>query len=503
MVSLSAMKLEDIQAQLLLHPCVTGALVTARQSERGVEQATAYITTDLPRLKAQLQKTTNAAAAEVVSRWSKLYELTYSNSPPRPSFAGWNSNYTRQPIPEAHMRAWLRASVERIRVLKPQRVLEIGCGTGLLLLQLAPECLAYVGTDLSASALARLKEWMRDRPDLAHVGLLHRSATELHDLASSSFDTVILNSVVQYFPDVGYLLAVLEEAVRLLRPGGKVFLGDVKHRGLLPSYHGTVQMMRSDHSLSVRELKRRIESAMSQDRELAIDPDFFRAVVERVPGVCSAEVQLKRVRVPEELAHFRYDVVLYVWGGTRGRVASRSVRWESSLDVAAEIEAGLRERRWHATCLDSILNARLAKATALRRAIDTSEDDLEIGALADRVDGLRLDGVDPELFWGWGEKYGYDVSVGWGEREAPECFQVELIDRTCWAQLPRMSLTPGQTKPWSAYANDPLENSVTQHLVQELREYLRERSPGAVMPSKWVVLKQLPPLHVTVEGSTS
>jgi SAM-dependent methyltransferase len=484
------MTLEHIQAHLLRHPCVTGALITARQSDRGVEQATAYITTDLPRLKAQQQRAADAAA--VVGRWSRLYELTYSNTPPGPSFAGWNSSYTRQPIPEAHMHEWLRASVGRVRAMQPQRVLEIGCGTGLLLQQLAPQCVEYVGTDLSAAALARLKEWMRGRPGLQHVGLLHRSATELNDLTSRSFDTVILNSVVQYFPDVDYLLAVLGEAVRLLRPGGKVFLGDVKHRGLLRSYHSTVQMMRADRSLRVGELKRRIESAIDHERELAIDPDFFRAVVERIPGFSAARVELKRVRVPEELTHFRYDVVLHVRGGPRMQVASESVRWEYSPDFAKDIEAGLRERRWPAVCFSSVMNVRLARATLLQRMIDTGDDDLAVDVLADRVNGQRQEGLDPELFWELGEKYDYDVCVGWGENEAPECFQAELIDTARRPQAQRTGLISGQTKPWNAYANDPLEHSVTQQLVQQLQEHVRERFPTAVMPSEWVVVKQLP-----------
>ena len=75
---------------------------------------------------------------------------------------------------------------------------------------------------------------MSQREDLKHVELLHRPATELQDMEAGSFDTVVVNSVVQYFPDIEYLLAVLQEAVRLLGPGGKIFLGDVRHLGLLP-----------------------------------------------------------------------------------------------------------------------------------------------------------------------------------------------------------------------------------------------------------------------------
>ena len=47
-------------------------------------------------------------------------------------------------------------------------------------------------------------------------------------------------------------------------------------------------------------------------------------------------------------------------------------------------------------------------------------------------------------------------------------------------------------RPWSAYANDPLEAGFSHHLVPQLREYLRERLPEYMVPSAWIVLKQLP-----------
>ena len=44
---------------------------------------------------------------------------------------------------------------------------------------------------------------------------------------------MVLNWVVQYFPDVQYLLRVLQGAVGVTKDGGKIFIGDVRHLGLL------------------------------------------------------------------------------------------------------------------------------------------------------------------------------------------------------------------------------------------------------------------------------
>src|SRR5690606_37469914 len=119
------------------------------------------------------------------------------------SFVGWNSSYTGLPIPEVEMQEWLAGAVARVRALKPKRILEIGCGMGLMLQHLAPGCERYVGTDCSAAALGQLLQWVNGRGDLGHVELQQRAATDLKDLRGG-FDTIVVNSVVQYFPDIDY-----------------------------------------------------------------------------------------------------------------------------------------------------------------------------------------------------------------------------------------------------------------------------------------------------------
>ena len=59
-------------------------------------------------------------------------------------------SYTNTPIPAVEMRSWLDETLERLRALKPRRVLEIGSGTGMILFGLAPEVEHYHGLDFSA-----------------------------------------------------------------------------------------------------------------------------------------------------------------------------------------------------------------------------------------------------------------------------------------------------------------------------------------------------------------
>ncbi|MHC5932479.1 class I SAM-dependent methyltransferase, partial [Nostoc sp.] len=90
---------------------------------------------------------------EQVLQWQMLYNETYNqstDSDPTFNFVGWNSSYTNQPIPAEQMREWVDNQVEQILALQPKRVLEIGCGTGLILFRIAPHCTKYWGTDFSS-----------------------------------------------------------------------------------------------------------------------------------------------------------------------------------------------------------------------------------------------------------------------------------------------------------------------------------------------------------------
>ena len=214
------------------------------------------------------------------------------------------------------MREWVDYTVERLLTLQPNRVLEIGCGTGLLLSRVAPHCSKYWGTDFSSEALRHLQQVQRSIKELEHVTLIHRKADDFEGIEAEVFDTVILNSVVQYFPSIDYLLRVLEGAVHTVRPGGFIFVGDVRSLPLLKAYHASVQYYQAHSSLSRVHLQQRVQQSIAQEEELVIDPAFFIALKHHFPQISHVQIQPRRGRHRNELTRFRYDVILHV--GTEG-----------------------------------------------------------------------------------------------------------------------------------------------------------------------------------------
>jgi ubiquinone/menaquinone biosynthesis C-methylase UbiE len=281
--------------------------------------------------------------------------------------SGWDSSYDLRPIPGDEMREWRDHTAERILATRPRRVLDVGCGTGLFLFRIAPHCEQYVGVDASAEALRAIE---RDATFASLRGVTLREA-RAHQLAErfapASFDTVVFNSVVQYFPNVEYLVEALEQAARLVAPGGTLFVGDVRALPSLELLHESVAISQGPAERSLAEVRSHVRQRMAHETELVIDPAFFAAMRAHLPEARECRVLAKRGHVSNELTCYRYDVAIRLGGDPSPDAAAVPSLFVASLD---EVRALLADRP-SLLRLTDVLDARLARdlrAHALLRA---------------------------------------------------------------------------------------------------------------------------------------
>jgi amino acid adenylation domain-containing protein len=485
-------ELGEIEAQLVGHAQVKEAVVLAREDAPGERRLVAYVIANRSS-EANLSDDTapECLRDEIVREWGTVHGDTYKGSEVQgPSFVGWNSSYTGEQIPDNEMQEWVTCTVERILDLRPRKVLEIGCGVGLLLQHIAPKCEEYVGLDFAAPALEQLSRWMAGRKGYERVRLLNRTATQLDDLPLGSFDTVVMNSVVQYFPDVNYLLRAIEGAAHLVKPGGKMFLGDIRDLRSLHMFHSAVQLGKAAATVRLAQLRRRIERAVSQDRELVLDPQLFLDLPARVPFIAAASARLKRGRTLNELTCHRYDVILDIGTEARGVPSVERLTWGTDVPSVEALRSALVELRWHGAHITSVPNARLARDAAAQHLIESLDGATEVSAVRRLLSEQACAGVDPDVLWDLGRESGYEVCLSPGN---PGCFELTLIQQGDGRPMSLTNFgTASPVKPWSSYANDPMESGFDQQLIPRLRDYLKGKLPEYMVPSAWMVLKQLP-----------
>ncbi|MDF5723371.1 MAG: amino acid adenylation domain-containing protein [Rhizonema sp. PD37] len=487
-------ELGEIEALLVKHPKIQQAVVIVEGEDASARRLLAYIVptpTDNDLEDESLQ-------AEQVRLWQQVFNDSYSlqQTPiddPTLNLAGWNDSYTGKSISSAAMQEWRDTTVAQILELEPKRVWEIGCGTGMLLLKIVPHCQHYLGTDFSNEALHYIEQHLKQQSFKDRVTLKAIAANQFDDIETNAYDLVIMNSVIQYFPSLDYLLSVLEAAVKAVTTQGAIFIGDIRNLNLLEAFHTAVEFYRAPNELSIKDLRQQIQKSIRTEGELLIEPDFFFALKQRFPRISHVEIQLQRGYTQTEMSRFRYNVVLHLDRANTPVVEPQWLDWQSHKQLNKEtIERILITQQPDLLGIKDIPNARLTSEMLLLEQIA-----LVNGTVTDLKSALAQtkSGVEPEAFRTLVRNLPYTPFIQYSSTGF-SYYNVVFQRNVSGLTLPRFSQVENlRLKPWQNYANQPLQYRTPQvepALLAEWRDNLEKNLPDYMIPHHFIVLKQLP-----------
>ncbi|BAZ09546.1 amino acid adenylation domain-containing protein [Calothrix sp. NIES-4071] len=476
-------ELGEIEASLVKHPKIKEAVAIVRQDTDFDQRLVAYIV---------LTQTENDdLQGQQVHLWQQVFDDAYfnynSSDDPTLNLAGWTDRYTGQPYSKVAMQEWRDTIVDQILELKPKRVWEIGCGTGMLLFTIAPHCQDYLGTDFSPEALHYIKQHLKQQ-SLNNITLKQCVANEFDGIETSAYDLVIMNSVIQYFPSLDYFLEVLEGAVNAVTTQGAIFIGDVRNLHLLEAFHTAVEFYGASDKLSIKDLRQKIQKSIRSEGELLIDPDFFIALKQRIPRISHVQIQLQRGYAQTEMSRFRYNVILHL---DPVETPIAEPQWLDWHDQLLEIEKILTSQQPELLGIKNIPNARLTSEMALLEQIAQLN-----GTVADLKAAVALkSGIEPEVFRTLARDLPYTPFIQYSSTGAyyDVVFQKNIPE---WEKIPRFNQKQNlRLKPWQNYANQPLQygaNEVDPAMFAEWQDFLGKSLPEYMIPSHFIVLEKLP-----------
>lgn len=241
------------------------------------------------------------------SDWKEVYGALYaaddSTYPLGLNASSWLSAVDGRPMPVSTMAAWRDAIVTKIRALEPRRVLELGCGTGMVLHGLLGHVDRYVGVDFVPNVLDMLNDEVQRLGTSTSVDLVEADLRDVLLSMTETFDVVVLNSVVQYFSGDADLTKVLEMAATVVAPGGHIVVGDVRNLDLDDEYRRWLAGHTTHSARGART---------GEEIELLLSPRWFHDLNSLGSRKVAAHTTSKYVDELDEMSLFRFDSVLHL-----------------------------------------------------------------------------------------------------------------------------------------------------------------------------------------------
>ncbi len=483
-------ELGEVAHAILQNNDIGDAVVVAREDRPGNPQLVAYVVPDTTH--------NGNKAPEWRERWNNIYnmgvqrEQNLSLEDQNLDLAIVEQLSDRKDIRQ-QADEWLGQSIERIKALKAQRIMEVGCGAGQLLFALAPDVKQYVATDYSQTAIDKLTEKIGGQADaFRHVRVQNGMADDFSILGSSRVDLVLIHSVAQYFPDTAYCIDVIRNAVEVTAAGGCIFIGDMQAKHTLWMHHAYDQLQRSSGEKTLAQFRQTVDRRVLMEDEFLADPAFFYALPHLIPGISAVDIQLRRGKHLNETTKYHYDVWLYV--GDPPPTVAAAIEIDGRGVSPAAVEQDLRANPRAVVRVNNLFNARTAPDFALKQSMTQPGGETTIGVIKEQLADSSV-GIDPNLFWQLGESLGYRVFNRWVSDGLDNLFEVVLIPKSLPNCIPEpplgMTIREAAIESFARNPYKPLPTA-SREQVRRWKQWVKDLLPEYMVPTEFVALSQLP-----------
>jgi len=489
-VKISGFRIElgEIENVIQKSGLIAENIVLTKEGEDGNKNLVAYAIPQLEQVKLKEKE----LYKQQVDNWEKVYDTEYEQSESqlqadaKSQFDAnvWTDSFTIKIIPVEQMQEWLADIIQVILAQKPKNVLEIGCGTGLIFYQLAPHIKKYIGTDLSKSGINALKKEIdKEKDNYPETKLMACPGHEIVLAPNEDIDTIVINSVIQYFPGEDYLTEVISKSISLLNGSGKIIVSDVRDLRLLKLFKSYLSLSKLPPDIDKKEFSYIVGQEILKEEELCVSPEYFYHLKSLFPLITHIDVQWKQGDYVNELIAYRYAVIIYV-GISNNTITPPWEKWHGGSDVQAVQQ--LIKNKQAVIALSDVPNPRLAKEALLEQGLDdtgiyttgelsayTASDNFECRQANNIVQFAKTQGYHCRFYVSTDPlKLNLLLQLNPGDEFVEPLYKTNSV------------------KP--VFTNIPLLATICTLIQRDVYKVLIEQLPNYMVPANLTILNQLP-----------
>jgi hypothetical protein len=324
---------------------------------------------------------------------------------------------------------------------------------------------------------------------------MERRADNLDGLDKDIFDTVVLSSVVQFFPNVAYLTKVLEDAINLVTPGGYVYVGDVRSLPLLQAFASSVELYQAADEMSAGELRDRIRRRLEREPELVLSPAYFLFLQQKIPRISRVDMRPLRGRADNEMTRFRYEAILHA-GHEKGPSFDAEFQdWTERKWTLDDIRSMLRQHPNERIGIKRIPNARIEKDLAAMAMLRDADAAHTAGELRRGLEEYVEEGIHPQaLFDLEAEGLGFAVFLSWSACRPDGSYDAFFVPKESLQgiTIPAIGWPEPDAIDFARLANAPGQGKLRNELIAQLVAHCSRNLPEELAPAKIVLVDMLP-----------